>query len=613
MLKQRRFGIKTKLIFIYFLIAVPLVILLSISLYARYQSSQQAALDERLEIARLSSSNFTLFVEQISISEEHIGATIVDQQLGVDSMNALLSRAVERYPASNLAFLSNNGVVIAASVAETIGQNRSNRPVIREILDGKDMSIGNLQHNTDGRPGFVIATGIRRAGQLAGIVSMSIAADQLNEVLDIAVRTGGVNIVDASGHLIFQSQAPAIPFDERDWSDEQFVQAALAGNTYTSTGLLFPLDNSLRMGVEIPIQDIGWATGSFVPVESVLGPIRRAAVLNAFIALLILGIALSSAFILGNNIARNLITLRDHMRTAPHIEFTERVIIPTGDEIENLADSFNRMQDEIINAQAAQRKLQEELQQRNEELSALYEKQRDIALTLQQSLLSEIKQKLTHLEVGSSFQSATEAALVGGDFFDFFEIPERRYGIVMGDVSGKGIEAASLATMVRNTLRAFAYSGESPAMVIEKVNNIAVIETPPSVFITLFLGIINADSHDMTYANAGHWPPLIYKPGEDEFEILQTGGLPLGAFPGAKYEELSTSLTIKSIMALFTDGVIESRKDKKFFGVAGVQQTIKNSHNLSPSEISKAIINNAKDFGGGRLNDDAAAMVVKAI
>lgn len=613
MLKQRRLSIKAKLIFIYVLIAVPLVVLLSISLYARYQSSQQAVLDERFEIARLSASNFTLFVNQISIAEEHIGSTIVDNQLSVDSINAFLSGAVRRYPASNLAFLNEDGVVVAASIAETIGQNRSSRPAIREILNGKDMAVSNLQRNADGRPGFVIATGTRRDSQLRGIVSMSIAADDLDKVLDIAIRAGGVNIVDASGRLIFQSQTPAIPFDKRDWSDERFVQAALAGKTFTSTGLIFPIDNSFRMGVEIPIRSIGWATGSFVPVESVLGPIRRAAVLNALIALLVLGITLSLAFILGNTVARNLITLRDHMRIAPQAGFTERVTIPTGDEIENLADSFNRMQDEILVAQATQRKLQEELQERNEELSMLYEKQRDIALTLQHSLLSEIRQKINHLEVGSNFQSATEAALVGGDFFDFFEIPERKYGIVMGDVSGKGIEAASLASMIRNTLRAFAYGGESPAIIVEKVNKIAIIETSPSIFITLFFGIIDADSHEMAYTNAGHWPPLIYKPDEEEFETLRSGGLPLGAFSSAKYEEFSTSLAAGSIMALFTDGVIESRKDNEFFGVAGLQQTIKDNYKLSPSEIAKAIINDAKAFGGGRLYDDAAVMVIKTI
>ncbi|MHB8842083.1 MAG: hypothetical protein ACYC56_09930, partial [Candidatus Aquicultor sp.] len=272
----RRMGIRTKLIIIYLLIAIPLITLLGVSFYGRYRADQNAALTERMEIARLAASNFNLFIDQIVETELDVGDTIVDQKLSVVDANKLLSRIAgskhasgiiisHPSPISNVAFMDKNGMVTAASLTKTIGQNRANHPEVKAVLRGADSAIGNLQRDIDGSLGFIIAVGIRRGGSLVGIVSTSIKADELGNILDIAVARGGVNIVDAGGHLVFQSEAPSVPFAKRNWSNQPFVKAALKGKTFISTGIMFPFDRHFRMGVEIPISSIGWATGSFVP------------------------------------------------------------------------------------------------------------------------------------------------------------------------------------------------------------------------------------------------------------------------------------------------------------------------------------------------------------
>jgi len=609
----RGFSIRTKLIFVYLLIALPLLVLLGLTFYDSFQAIQQDALNERLQIARLSASNFTLFVDQIENAELAIGASIVDHAFSVEQASAYLSRVAEEYPASNLAFLNPDGVVQAASLPSAIGQDRSDHPAIGAIITGQERAIGDLQRNADGAPGFVIATGIRRNGSLAGIVSMSIDADRLGEVLDIAVSQGGVNIVDSKGFLVFQSQRIAVPFDERDWSDEEFVQAALSGRTFTSTGLIFPVDNSLRMGAQIPIPNIGWATGSFVPVEPVLGPVRRAALLSALIALVIVTGSFTLAYILGNRFIGGLITLKRHMRGAPSTGFAEPVTIDTGDEIEDLADSFNLMQGEILSAQTEQKRLRDALQERNRELSSLYEKQRDIAVVLQQSLLPRIAEEIDHLRIGLTFQSATEAAFIGGDFYDFVELSNDKFGIIIGDVSGKGIEAATLSATIRNTLRAFAYEEPSPAKVIEKVNRIAIAETPASVFVTLIYAVFDANTYAMTYANAGHWPPIVFNPVDGTAGELEQGGLPVGVFQNAAYSDFDIRLGSGSLIVLFTDGVIESRRDDQLFGVDRLKQSVIDSAGLVPNELARRLVEVSKDFGGGKLNDDAAVMVVRVL
>ncbi|MHB8841521.1 MAG: PP2C family protein-serine/threonine phosphatase, partial [Candidatus Aquicultor sp.] len=273
----------------------------------------------------------------------------------------------------------------------------------------------------------------------------------------------------------------------------------------------------------------------------------------------------------------------------------------------------NRMQDEILAAQAKQLALQGEIQQRNKELSGLYERQKNLASILQENLLPVIARKVDHLEIGLKFQSATEAALVGGDFFDFFEIAEQRFGIVIGDVSGKGIEAATLASRIRNTIRAFAYDEPSPAKVVGRVNNIAVIETIPTLFVTLIYGMLDVNTHRLLYANAGHWPPLVFSAKTDEISELKTGGLPIGAFGNAKYEDYATELEAGTITVLYTDGVIEARKDDELFGTERLGHIVKEYASVSADDLANTIIEKAKSFGGGKLNDDAAVMVIKLL
>jgi len=611
MLANRRFSIKTKLIIIYLLIAIPLVALLAFSFYERFQANQAAVLEERLEIARLAASNFNLFISQTVLAETIIGNTIIAQELSPEEASAFLARTVTRHPASDIEFLSPDGVIIAASLEEKIGQDESARPSIRAIIGGEESAVSNLRPDNGASPLFTIATGIRENDVLVGIVSMSIRADDLDDVLDVAVRVGGVNIVDSNGRLVFQSQVRDIPFEERDWSDEPFIREALEGRTFTSTGLVFPLDGSFRMGAEIPIRNIGWATGSFAPVETVLAPITRDAILSAVLALAVISLALLLALILGNRLVGGIITLRNRMIAVPKAGPIEHVKLVTGDEIEDLANNFNRMQDELLAAQIRQNNLQNEIQERNRELSILYETQKNVASVLQESLLPKVARIIDHLEIGLHFQSATEAAFVGGDFYDFIEISENKFGIVIGDVSGKGLEAATLTATIRNTLRAFAYDETSPARVVERVNRIAIIETPPSVFVTLFYGIFDACAHEFTYTNAGHWPPMIFTPADNSFTELEAGGLPLGVFPNATFINRSAKLAAASIVVLYTDGVIESRVKGELFGVARLQQAIKTHAELSPDEIAKNIITEARNFGGGKLQDDAAVMVIR--
>jgi serine phosphatase RsbU (regulator of sigma subunit) len=630
-------SIRVKLILTYLLVSLPLVVLLAASFYGLYRERINAAISERTEIARLTSSSFNLFLEQTLNNAFVVGTAIVNQGLSREHATALLQSIARREFApsiignrpsaiANAAFLNPQGVVLAASATETVGQNLSNESAVHAIMQGKDSAISNLQRNPGGSIGFVITMAVMQPpparGQItsggnrppipAGIIGFFIDASKLRNVLDVSVASGGVNIVDASGHLIYHSQLGNAPLSARDWGNQPFVKAALSGKTYTSAGVPLPNGLGTRLGAEIPIKNIGWAAGAFVPVNTVLAPIQRDALLSALLTLAILFIAVLFAFVLGNTFADNLIALKEEMVEAPQEGFSHRIDMKTGDEIEALARSFNQMQDEIVAAQQEQQRLQQQLQERNIELGSLYEAQRNVASILQENLLPKIVRRVDNLEVGLKFQSATEAALIGGDFYDFFEISPDRYGVIIGDVSGKGIEAAALASTIRNTLRAFAYNENSPGRALQKTNNIAIIETEPSIFVTLFYGIFDTARNILTYANAGHWPPLMCRAQDNAFEELKTGGIALGIVDNPEYADYAVELAPRSLAVLFTDGIIEARgADGSFLGITGLREVVRDEASLPAIDIASHIIDRTRSFSGGKLLDDAAALVIK--
>ena len=163
-----------------------------------------------------------------------------------------------------------------------------------------------------------------------------------------------------------------------------------------------------------------------------------------------------------------------------------------------------------------------------EENARLYERERGIAETLQQSLLS-VPADLDGVQLGHFYGSATENTRVGGDFFDVFELADRLVAFTIGDVSGKGLEAASLTALAKNGLRAHAVEGDYPADAMRKTNDVLQRFTPTETFVTVFFAVLDTDSRVLSYANAGHPPPLLV--GAQGVSELRGRGALLGAFP----------------------------------------------------------------------------------
>jgi serine phosphatase RsbU (regulator of sigma subunit) len=157
---------------------------------------------------------------------------------------------------------------------------------------------------------------------------------------------------------------------------------------------------------------------------------------------------------------------------------------------------------------------------------------------------------------------------VGGDFYDFFDVEERRVGVVVGDATGKGMPAALVAEATSNMLRAVAqaFGSVSPGEVLARVNETLLARIPANMFETCFCAIFDPKSASLSYANAGHDLPYLRRRGGDAQE-LGARGMPLGLMPGMGYEEDEIVLGEGDAALFYSDGLVEAYDPKgEMFG-----------------------------------------------
>jgi serine phosphatase RsbU (regulator of sigma subunit)/ketosteroid isomerase-like protein len=181
------------------------------------------------------------------------------------------------------------------------------------------------------------------------------------------------------------------------------------------------------------------------------------------------------------------------------------------------------------------------------------EQELQVARRIQQASLPEEVPTLEGWRISPFYQPARE---VGGDFYDFLELPKGRLGLVVGDATGKGVPAALVMASARSMLRAVAQASESPGEVLRRVNDPLVTDIPPNMFVTCFYAILDPNSGSLTYANAGHDLPYLWHGGD--CEELRARGMPLGLMPEMSYEEKEIAFEAGEGALFYSDGLVEA-------------------------------------------------------
>jgi serine phosphatase RsbU (regulator of sigma subunit)/predicted ester cyclase len=195
-----------------------------------------------------------------------------------------------------------------------------------------------------------------------------------------------------------------------------------------------------------------------------------------------------------------------------------------------------------------------------------------VARSIQQASLPKEVPELEGWQVSPYYQPARE---VGGDFYDFLELPSGQLGLIVGDATGKGVPAALVMASARSMLRAAAQAlgSSSPGDVLGRVNDALFTDIPANMFVTCFYAILDLNSGSLTYANAGHDLPYLHRSGDAE--ELRARGMPLGLMPGMGYEEKETILEPGEAALFYTDGLVEAHDPKgEMFGFPRLRELV---------------------------------------
>src|SRR5919112_732908 len=217
-----------------------------------------------------------------------------------------------------------------------------------------------------------------------------------------------------------------------------------------------------------------------------------------------------------------------------------------------------------------------------------------IARLIQQTLLPKTLPKLSGYDIAAYYQPARE---VGGDFYDTFELEDGRLGLVVGDVTDKGIPAALVMATTRTMLRVSAQRLFPPGEVLKRANDALVSDIPPNMFITCLYAILDTESGRLRYANAGHDPPYLRHHGSD-VEELRARGMPLGLMPGMEYEEKETILERGESVLFYSDGLVEAHDPHhEMFGFPKLQGLV-GTHRSGESSLIDFLLFELTNFTG---------------
>ena len=228
-----------------------------------------------------------------------------------------------------------------------------------------------------------------------------------------------------------------------------------------------------------------------------------------------------------------------------------------------------------------------------------------VAKEIQELILPKKFPPYPELKSFDIYASMQAAAYVGGDFYDFFLIDSDRLGVVVADVSGKGIPAAIFMAISRTVIRAIALSEVSTSACMKRSNQILCQESVNDIFVTVFYGILNIHTGVMTYCNAGHNPPVIIpKEGEPSF-IPLTNDLVLGAIPDRQFHEKELFLHPSDSLFLYTDGVTEAMNSHlEQFGNTRLLENCRLTKDSSPKEMVKNMTSSLNKFTFGSVQSD---------
>lgn len=267
--------------------------------------------------------------------------------------------------------------------------------------------------------------------------------------------------------------------------------------------------------------------------------------------------------------------------------------------------------DVAVFAARDRRTYEEELLLARQRAERSEEQARVLATTLQRSLIPPSLPSIPNLDLGAAYRPAGEGAEVGGDFYDIFQVSADDWLIAVGDVCGKGPEAAALTALARYTIRGASMKTDDLAEALNAVNT-TLLRDRSDRTCTAVVGRVSpsGDGHRVSVCSAGHPLPRLVSPSGNVAPVGRPGTL-LGVYEHAGQEEEVVEVEEGASLVFFTDGVTEARRGREFFGEERLREVLMSGSGFAADEIAQMVADAAVEFQGGTPRDDVAVFVMR--
>ena len=503
-------------------------------------------------------------------------------------------------------------------------------PVLRTLLSGHRFSVTLRSSPQDGLERPLRYVGVRgRDGRAALVGSLTDKTTRLRETIGLAATLGslagqpGIRAVWVVDDRL-EVRAAVADAPRRAAAEPVFPAAdrALAGRALSAGTQSFLGRNALHVGA--PILDRGGVAAGVAVIHMPRDRLDR--LLADYLKFGL--VAAAAAFLAGSVTAifsARRITRPIMALTRAAEEIDQRSFVPESldrvglrrDELGRLVRVFQTMarvvqaREEHLEALVAERTL--DLERKNAQLDQANRRMEDelaIAHSLQGAILPKT---LPPNAAYSGHALMTPAREMGGDFYDFFTLPDGRLGVVIADVSGKGVSAAFFMAISRTVMRNAAQDIDRAGACLRTVNDEICTQNPHDLFVTLFYGILDPSTGHFSYANAGHNPPfLVRRDGGIEIVPL-TGGIAVGVLSGLPYDESSLTLAAGDTLFLYTDGISEAmNRDGDMFEEARIQSVLSVGHEISVDAVIENVTLAVAEFvGDAPASDDITCLVLR--
>lgn len=257
------------------------------------------------------------------------------------------------------------------------------------------------------------------------------------------------------------------------------------------------------------------------------------------------------------------------------------------------------------------KQLQESLKEKKQ-LESI-NKDLQIAQNIQLSLIPRIFPPYPEHKEFEIYATIEAAKTVGGDFYDFFFIDDDNFAFLIGDVAGKGIAGAIFMALSRTIIRTISLKQLPPEQLLEQANNLIAAESVDSMFVTVFLGVLNIKTGELNYSNGGHTIPYILRNDGSVEKIKSTGDLVLGVMEDIPYHAGKKQLEKGEEVFVYSDGVPEAMNDQEeFYTDQKLESFLSGLHKKTIEEINKAVVNDVHTFANGaEQSDDITTLCIR--